>query len=175
MKKFIIPIVLAAALGIGGGIAVSMLNKPVVADRSEELPEVKTGNYYLNGDKDCGIYFELTDDYLALRIEKSDPIKTVVGYVKNDNIDLPQDVLAELDTEGDDEADYGNAKRLYDDYSAENPYIISVFGTENTPFHLMIHWDKNSSGPTYGGTGFSYNGIDRITSHPFGDFILVED
>ncbi len=160
MKKFVIPIILAAVLGVGGGVTAIMLNRPTLADKNLALPELKYGNYYLNGDKNSDMHFELTDNYLALRIE-------------GDGIAKIKNVLLEKGSDND-TADT-EARALSNDYCAENPYKISVFGTTNTPYQLMIHWNENASGPVYGGTGFTYNGIDTIKCAPFGDFILVED
>ena len=85
MKKVIIPIVLAAALGIGGGVATVVLNKPstAIADNEPSVLEPVTGNYYLNGDKESGIYFEFTDDYLALRVE-GNAVEKVKEFVIQD-------------------------------------------------------------------------------------------
>ena len=165
MKKIIIPIIAAAILGAGAGVTAMMMNKPVDANDQLPVPEVVTGNYYLNGDENADMYFELTDDYLALRIE-------------GDNYATIKDFLLE-NGKNEQWAD-DMAKDMSEDYCAENPYVISVFGTETTPYQIMIHWTEgfklheDQVGLTYGGTGFTYNGIDKIECAPFGDFILVE-
>lgn len=159
MKKFVIPIIAAVILGVGGGITAVMMNRPAVAEKNTEAPEVKTGKYYLNGDKNSDIYFELTEDYIALRID-GDPVEKAKSY------------FAEITA--DDNAATRNTKSTTDDYCKENPYVVSVFGTTNTPYQIMIHWNEEQSGPLYGGIGFPYNGTDKIRCYPFGEFTLAE-
>lgn len=165
MKKIVIPIIAAAILGVGAGVTAAMMNKPAAANDQLPMPEVVTGNYYLNGDENADMYFELTDDYLALRID-------------GDNFTKIKDVLLE---KGESELVATNTARdISEDYCAENPYVIGYFGADTIPYHIMIHWDEgvklyeDQPGLTYGGCGFSYDGIDTITCYPFGDFTLVE-
>lgn len=160
MKKIVIPIIIAAVLGIGGGVTAVMMNRSATADKNLAVPEVKTGKYYLNGDKNSDIFFELTDDYIALRIN-GDPVEKAKSYF--------------ADGEADDSIVTKDTKTATDDYCKENPYVISVFGTSSTPYQIMIHWNEEQSGPIYGGIGFTYNGTDKISCHPFGDFILVKE
>ncbi len=156
----------AAVLVIGfGSVTAVMMNRKVDANDQLPMPNVVTGNYYLGGDKNADMYFELTDDYLALRIN-------------GDSYTIIKDFLIES---GEGEQMAANiAKNLSEDYCAENPYVISIFGTKTTPYQIMIHWNEgfklyeDQVGLTYGGIGFTYDGIDTITCHPFGDFILVE-
>lgn len=165
MKKFVVPIIAAAVLGAGVGIAAMITSKHADADDRLPIPKVVMGNYYLDGDENADMYFELTDDYLALRIN-------------GDSYDKIKDCLVE-NGEGEETA-ANMAKRISDDYCAENPYVLSVFGSETTPYQLMIHWTEgfklheDQDGLTYGGIGFTYNGTDTITCYPFGDFTLVE-
>lgn len=165
MKKFVVPIILAAALGIGGGVTAIMLNRFTTAsDTNRNTLEVKCGNYYLNGDKNSGMYFELTENYLALRYDGIDVYAvTKDACVKDgDAENIAEDA----------------ARQLVDDYTKENPYVVSAFGTKTTPYQLMIHWTGDGidgeGGKIYSGIGFRYNGYDTITCSPFGDFILVE-
>ncbi len=165
-KKIIVPIVLAAVLGVGGGVTAIMLNKPTTAsDTKKNTLEVKYGNYYLNGDKNSGMYFELTENYLALRYDGIDIYAaTKDACIKDGNAEK----IAE-----------DESRRLVDDYTKENPYVVSVFGTKTTPYQLMIHWTgegiEREGGTVYSGTGFRYNGYDTINCSPLGDFILVEE
>lgn len=159
MKKIIIPIIIAAALGIGGGVTAVMMNRPATDEKNSAVPEVKTGLYYLNGDKNSDIYFELTGDYIALRIN-GDPVEKAKSYFAVQRTD---------------DRAVKEAKDATDDYCKENPYIISVLGTSNIPYQIMIHWNDEQSGPIYGGIGFDYNGSDKIRCQPFGDFILAKE
>ena len=164
MKKFVVPIIIAAALGVGGGVTAILMNRPAVADtnKSTAIPVVKTGNYYLNGNKDSGMYFELTDKYIALRVESdSESLEQFKNAMKPYEGDISDELLT------------SRAKDLRADYCAENPYVISIFGTERIPYQIMIHWNEKDTGPTYSGTAYNYNGIDKIHCSPIGDFILV--
>lgn len=160
MKKIVIPIIIAVALGIGGVTAV-LLNKPTTAsaDRAVGLPEPVYGNYYLDGDPNSDVYFELTEDYLALRIDTSDPYETFREALhKND----------------DDDPNPESIKNSVDDLCAENPYVIGNFGKT---YDIMIHWVgglKDDGEYIYSGTGFLYDGVDTLECYPFGEFKLVK-
>lgn len=164
MKKIVIPIIIAAVLGAGGVVTAVALNKPstAVADNEVGAPEIAEGKYYLNGDKESGIYFEFTDDYLALRVE-GNAVEKVKEFVIQDEEKRGNEVTDEWVTE--------QAQEIYSDFGAENPYVVGVFGNE---YQLMIHWREGASGPTYSGCGFPYDGYKTIKCSPFGEFKLVE-
>ena len=159
MKKVVIPIIIAAALGIGGGAAAILLNRPVTAENEVGAPEITEGKYYLNGDVNSGAYFELTDSTLKLNFDGD-------GYAM---------VYDACINEGWDEwnADH-TANMFLLDYCKENPY--TVFNLEHlTTIDIERHYaNMNDDGTPADDIGsFKYDG-KSISCSPLGDFTLVE-
>ena len=159
MKKVVTPIIIAAALGIGGGAAAILLNRPVTAENEVGAPEITEGKYYLNGDVNSGAYFELTDSTLKLNFD-------VDGYAM---------VYDACINDGDDEwnADH-TANMFLLDYCKENPY--TVFNLEHlTTIDIERHYaNMNDDGTPADDIGsFKYDG-KSISCSPLGDFTLVE-
>lgn len=164
MKKNLIPIIIAAVIVIGGGIAALLINPP--PDMSDDISnaefEIVTGNYYLDGDKNSDMYFELTDDYLALRLENNS-----YDVIDNFYVKYIEEKMARPLTDEEFKREVGE---LYG-YCEENPYKLFVMGNVCT---IMINPNVDENGEITGGTGFSYNGKDTIKCAPFGEFILAE-
>ena len=165
MKKIVIPIIIAVTLGIGGGVAAVMLNKPADANMkfSVGLPDPVYGNYYLDGDPNSDVYFEFTEDFLALRIDTSDPYETFKDALRKQGEN--EEKISQIDD---------SVRDTVDDYCAENPYVIGNFGEI---YNIFIHWEgglQEDGRYLYGGTGFNYDGVDTIKCFPFGEFKLVK-
>ncbi len=163
MKKNLIPIIIAAVIVIGGGIAALLINPP--PDMSDDISnaefEIVTGNYYLDGDKNSDMYFELTDDYLALRLENNSYDVLIKHYTE-----YAEDFFAYSVTD----EDIKNTVKSFYNYCNENPYELSIFGNNCT---ININVEAEFSG-VITTKSFMYNGKDTIKCHPFGEFILAE-
>ncbi|MCH5205554.1 MAG: hypothetical protein J1F09_01290 [Oscillospiraceae bacterium] len=171
MKKFIIPIAIAVVLGIGGGIAAVMLSRGANSEienngvQSEVIvPELKSGNYYLNGDIERDLYLEVTEDHISLK-----SADLVAEFKKV--------ILAEWEEKGyediGEEKINSSAEEYAKEYSPKNPYVISVTGIEEVPYAVLIHWNGTDAS-TYTGSGYWFNGVDTLNLSWFGDFILVD-
>lgn len=171
MKKIIIPIIIAAALGVGGGITAVMMNKPVSADKDRSIPEVKTGNYYLNGDKNSGVWFEVTPDYLSLKGDDVD------GYLRSVIIkEYEEDEVLQNATLTDD-----TLQTMLEEYRVlfcgEKIYVVSYMGLESMPYVINVSRDNTATTSEEllkSNAGFPYNGKDTIMLKTMGDFILVD-
>ena len=171
MKKIIIPIIIAAALGIGGGITAVMMNRPVSADLDRSVPEVKTGNYYLNGDKNSGLWVEVYSDYLTLNgddVDASIKASIVKSYEEDEflqDVTLTDDALQTM---------FEEHKRLF---CGRKLYVVKYVGLDSASYAIQV--SRNNTETTkeellHSNAGFLYNGKDTIEISPFGDFILVD-
>lgn len=174
MKKFIIPIALVAALGIGGGVTAVMLNRTNSASANTGdtvVPadiEVKSGNYYLNGDKESGLWIEVTPEYLSLKGDDLDNDLTKATAKKH------EDVFGEPITEEGLEIAFNDNKTLYCDNKVYAPRFVDL---ESTPYVLCVSRYNDETDPYKlmdSDAGFAYNGKDTITLDLFGDFILAD-
>lgn len=158
-SKVVIPIIIAAALGIGGGAAAILLNRPVTAENKVGAPEIAEGKYYLNGDVNSGAYFELNDSTLKLNFDGD-------GYAM---------VYDACINEGWDEwnADH-TANMFLLDYCKENPYtVISVASVTTIDIERHNALINDDGSPADDTAAFKYDG-KSIRCYPLGDFTLVE-
>lgn len=164
MKKIVIPIIAAAILGVGGGVTAVMMNRATVATADEpgmeEYPtyiEVTSGKYYLNGDKDSGLWVEANPDFLTL---KGDDIETALR-----------------DAAGGVEENYNNMRLLY---CAEKDYVVRNFKPDQSEYILNIsrsgeRLDDESIKSDDVAAGLKYKKAENtIHLGAFGDFKLVE-
>lgn len=163
MKKIVISVIVAAALGIGGGVTAVMMNRHATADKNTALPEVKTGKYYLNGDKNSGTYINVTENSIVIKTEGD-----ALAYFEN--------VCREAGfTEEEVEI---NAPRYLDDYCTERKYVLSVTGAESVPYMLLTHYDEkdavNTTDHRLSGSGYKFDGQNKISLSLVGEFIYVE-
>ncbi len=176
MKKFVVPVILAAVLGIGGGVTAVMINRANTGSANDdvyrapaEIPEVKAGTYYLDNDKNSEVWLEVTPDFLI--VKGNDIDKTLTGlYEKqyeNDGLELTSETLA---------AQLTADKELF---CVEKAYILEYIGTKDMPYIIQVsRHDDNKSGEELkrSNAGFRYNDeTNTIHISPFGDFILVEE
>lgn len=163
MKKIIIPIIVAAILGVGGGVTAVMMNRPAVADEDGVIPEVKTGKYYLNGDVNSDIYVELTEDYIVTRIS-GDSLSKFEEFCRNKGYTEEEVAI--------------NAERHRDDYCTERTYVLGVTGVDSVPYMLLTHYDEEEAANTTDhritGSGYKFDGDNKISLSLIGDFTLVE-
>lgn len=169
MKKVIVPIIIAAALGVGGGITAVMLNGASNAEAGvideDNAPlnvEVKSGKYYLGGDKNSDLWIEVNPDFLIL---------------KGDDVDASiRNAIVERATQNEAiEEEISNAKILY---CTEKVYGVRRFGTATTPYMIKVSRDNTESDPEKlmnSNAGFPYDpDTNTIRLSLFGDFTLVE-
>lgn len=172
MKKIIIPIIAAAILGAGAGVTAVMMNRANVAtadDAVDEEVEVKSGNYYLNGDVDSGLWIEVTPETISL---KGDDVDSMMrAAIAEDYAGETEDVVEEVIQ------DQLEKDKLL--YCEEKPYYAYVVNLTRT--RCIIKVDRNNR-PVENredlrntNAGFSYNDTtDTIHLSLFGDFTLVE-
>ena len=163
MKKFVIPIIAAAILGAGAGATTLVMNRPAVADKGVVLPEVKTGKYYLNGDVNSDMYIELTEDYIVTRIS-GDSLSKFEEFCRNNGYNEEEVAI--------------NAERHRDDYCTERKYVLGVTGVDSVPYMLLTHYDEEEAANTtdhrISGSGYKFDGEDKISLSLIGDFTLDE-
>lgn len=172
MKKFIIPIIAAAILGVGVGVTTIAMNRANVANAgapSFEEVEVKSGNYYLNGDADSCLWIVVTPETISLKGDDIDAsLRAGVAAMYEKDVD-------ELDKEFmQDEVDKFNLL-----YCEEKPYYAYVVNTSKTRcvIHVNRHNEpvENREDLRSSNAGFCYDDTtDTIHLSFFGDFTLVE-
>lgn len=174
MKKIVIPIILAAILGIGGAAAVITMGRNSVSANADDdidaFPtnvEVSSGKYYLNGDKESDLWIEVTPDYISLKgsdVDKSLKDAIVKDYEK-DNIQTTDEVLNEV---------FEETKVLY---CAEKIYLVRAIGSEEYVINVSrknTATDREMLKKT--NAAFPYIPAENtIKLALFGDFILIED
>lgn len=175
MKKFIIPVIIAAVLGVGGGAAAVMINKPWAANADDDdvlYPtniEVKSGNYYFNGDTQSGMWIEVNPDFLILKGDKVDELMTEAIIDQYNRLYDAPPTEEQLQNQMEED------KLLY---CTEKVYLIEKVGTSKTPFTIKVSRDNvntDMESLKKSNAAFRFNGTDTIHLGLFGDFILVED
>lgn len=169
MKKVVIPIILAAVLGIGGGIAAVTLNRTTIA--SAESPEVsndllKSGRYYLNGDVSAEIWFEVTPERLSLEGTNVEEwlMDNVRGFYEGGDIPFTEEMV---------ERDFEENKLLY----CDKLYQLVEYGAKDKPYCILVDRDNKTTDREEllnSNAGFVYNDKTNTISLSLGDFILVE-
>lgn len=170
MKKIIIPIIAAAILGVGGGVTAAMMNRSNVATADEpafEEVEVKSGNYYLNGDVDSGLWIVVTPETISL---KGDDIEASLRETAISRLDGQE--ISEQDIQ-----DYMDATRLL--YCEEKPYYAYVVNVQSARCTIKVDRHnrpvENREDLLNTNAGFLYEDTtDTIYLGAFGDFTLVE-
>lgn len=170
----------AAVFVVGiGGVAAASISKANVANAGRpdfEEVTVKSGNYYLNGDVDSGLWIEITPETISLKgddIEKS-LREAITAMYREDQPDLVELNEAAMQTNLD------KSKLLY---CEEKPYLASVwYGSEK--YRCLIHVSRfntpveNREDLLNSGASFLYDDITNKIHlglfKGFGDFILVE-
>lgn len=173
MKKIIIAIAVALAAAAAATATLFAL-QPFSASADEEikeveLPELKEGDYYLNGDQELGVYLHVSGGTISLKggdlAERFE--SEIVSY-------------AETFTEGyfTPEMIAEQVQEKLDEYTADNEYVVSLVGLPEVPYMVLIRWDKSLevTDGRYAGWGYWFNGTDtmRLSMDSFGDFVLME-
>lgn len=172
MKKIIIPIIAAAILGVGAGVTAVMINRANVATADElafEEVEVKSGNYYLNGDVDSGLWIEVTPETISLKgddIDKSLREGTTALY-KVEIDELDEEFMQE---------EVDKRKLLY---CEEKPYFAHIVNLSKSRCMICVDREnrpvENREDLLNTNAGFPYDDTtDTIHLALFGDFTLVE-
>lgn len=167
MKKIIIP--LAAVLVLTTAFLLVFRPLPASADEEIAIPELKEGDYYLNGDKALGVFLRVSDGTISLN-----------GGDLAERFEAQIAQNAESFTEGffTPEMIAEQVREKLDEYTAENEYIVSLVGLPEVPYMVLISWDKEHTyeDGRYAGYGYRFNGTDTLSfsGDSFGDFILIE-
>ncbi|MBD5130432.1 MAG: hypothetical protein HDT43_11025 [Ruminococcaceae bacterium] len=172
MKKIIIPIVIAiaAVLGVVGGIAAvtvysANLDTGINSLVSNDI--LKSGKYYLNGDVNAEMWFEVNPDFLTLKGNDID--KSLTEFVLSHHADTVADevVSSELET----------LKQLY---CAEKLYQLTYIGIEDRmPYAIYVDRDNTITDREelvdYGkAAAFRFNDQTNTIGNYIGEFTLVE-
>lgn len=182
MKKIIIPVIIAAALSVGGGVAAVALNgtNTTIADANAEAANglLKPGTYYLNGDVNAEMWFEVNPDFLTLKgtdIDKSLTEAAINGNyelaqsLENASIDIDFPVTQAISTSQLDEL-----KQLY---CAEKLYQLKYVGLPGSPYVIKVDRDNTTTDRKEllnSSAGFRFNEQTNTISLSLGDFTLVE-
>lgn len=135
VKKIIIPIIIAAVLGVGSGAAAIVANNSIAtADQKAQLPELKFGKYYLNGDVNSDTYLEVTDNYVAVRLLCDDK-RAGFEELEREYFSKDECYFADIDT-----LVKANIDKDMEDYCSEKKYLISIFGTPEIPYMILTHY-----------------------------------
>lgn len=170
MKKFVIPIIAAAILGVGVGLTAVVTNRANVATADApafEEVEVKSGNYYLHGDVDSDLWIVVTPDTISL---KGDDIEASLRKAAEELL-VPQGA-SEQDIQ-----DYMDTLRLL--YCEEKPYFARVVNVNSARCEIKVDRHnrpvENREDLLYTNASFLYEDTaDTIYLDVFGDFTLVE-
>lgn len=169
-------VVIIAAIFEAGGVLENSGNRPNTAIANDGLfefveLEVKSGCYYLNGDKNTELWFEATPDYLILKgtdIDKAIMDIVTAYYEANSYPYTDEDIKRQFE---EDKMLYCGEKIYavqYVDFE-KFPYVIHVSrdNSEKTRDELIEHQHHDAVWPYNDKTG-------TISTGMFGDFILVE-
>ncbi len=189
MKKIILPIILAAALGVGGGIAAVMLNRTNNAaadaapeDKVPENLEVKSGKYYLNGDKNSGLWIEVTPEYLVTKADSSDidsVLTSLLREIHRDAVDLNDFKTAESDFIDIDYVGEDELKSVKDLLFNEKEYALESFIPEQSRYLIAISCSSERELPesfvvNVNGSHLIYSRNENLIRSKLGDFILID-
>ncbi|MDE7234063.1 MAG: hypothetical protein K2N29_03280 [Ruminiclostridium sp.] len=175
MKKIIIVVIVAlaatAALTAAAAILFSVQSFSASTDEEIEeviLPELKEGDYYLNGDKELGVYLHVSGGTISLKGEDlAERFEAQIVQFSESFLDelTPEDIAEQV-------------QEKLDEYTADNEYIVSLIGLSDVPYMVLIAWDKEHEyeDGRYAGYGYRFNGTDTLSfsGDSFGDFILME-
>lgn len=170
MKKIIIPVIIAAALGVGGGVAAVTLRG--AGDSANAAIEVsndilKSGTYYLDGDVNAEVWVEVTPDYITLKGTDIDKALTEAIIRDFGEFDIPvTDEKLELQL--------NENKRLY---CTEQLYQLQYLGLEDIPYVIKVDRDNlitDREELLNTNAGFRFNDKTNTISLAVGEFTLVE-
>lgn len=179
MKKIIIPVIIAATLGVGGGIAAVALNdtnNTAVADIEVSNDLLKPGTYYLNGDVNAEMWIEVNPDFLTLKGTDIDKSLTEAAIKSNRaleqslkendiDLDIPEDVSAK------------QLEELKQLYCADKLYQLLYIGLETMPYIIKVDRDNiitEREELLDTNAGFSFDDKTNTISLSVGEFTLVE-
>lgn len=171
MKKIIIPIIIAAVLGVGGGIAAVKMSRPVTATEDPAIPEVKTGKYYLDGDKNSGLWIEVYSDYLTLN---GDDVDGAIRDAVIKGYEECEDAAAPPVTEEIIERQCEDTKLLY---CGKKLYAVRCVNPQDRFYAIHVSRDNTASTKEEllaSDAAFVFNGKDTIELGAFGSFVLVD-
>lgn len=182
MKKIIIPIIIAAALGIGGGIAAVTLkgtDTTIAAAETEVSNDLlKPGTYYLNGDVNAEMWIEVNPDFLTLK--GTDIDKSLTEAAINANYELAQSLeSASVDidfpvTQAISTSQLDELKQLY---CAEKLYQLEYVGLPGSSYVIMVdRYNEITDRKELlkSNAGFRFNEQTNTIICSIGDFTLVE-
>lgn len=170
MKKIIIPVILAAVLGVGGGAAAVILNRSNTASAAvteDSNAALKPGIYYLNGDVNAEMWIEVNPDFLTLKGSDLDNslAEALRKLYEEDNALLTDEELrAQLEA----------LKQLY---CAEKLYQLQPVEIEGCTHAIKVDRDNTITDREEllkTNAGFRFNDKTNTIGLAVGDFILVE-
>lgn len=174
MKKIILTGIIAAVLGIGGGVTAVLLNRSNTAVANDvegdfvDL-EVKSGTYYLNGDKNAELWIEVNPEFLILKgtdVDKS-LMDMAIKTCEEDSEDPTEEGVNYT---------FEHAKELF---CAEKLYVVQYVNLQY-PYMICVSRDNSVTDRSElkekkKTAVFPYdNKTNAIQLGTLGDFILVE-
>lgn len=172
MKKFVVPIIIVAALGVGSGVTAIMMNRHVEADLPV-VTELECGTYYLNGDKNSNLWMEVNPEFLI--VKGTDIDNSLKAAITSEFHGLDPDSAPDEDTAAIMQTEFDKCKTLY---CTEKAYLVEEFLPVKSKSKIKISRDntetdieelKNSD------AALIYNYAEKsINTTLFGDFILVK-
>ena len=180
MKKINIPVIIAAVLGVGGGVAAVSLNiANSTAEADTEINDIlKSGTYYLNGDVNAEMWIEVNPDFLTLKgtdIDKSlteaaiDANYALAQSLESASIDGDFPVTQAISTSQLDEL-----KQLY---CAEKLYQLKYVGLPGSSYAIMVDRFNEITDRKEllkSNAGFRFNEQTNTIIASIGEFTLVE-
>lgn len=182
MKKIIIPVIIAAVLGIGGGVAAVTLN---IANNTTAAADVQVSNellksrtYYLNGDVNAEMWVEVNPDFLTLKGTDLDKSLTEAALRLHEEHERSlKEASISLEISADDETMALELEEFKQLYCAEKLYQLKYVGLETIPYTIKVDCDNTITDREEllrTNAGFPFNDKTNTISLAIGDFILVE-
>lgn len=170
MKKIVVPIILAAVLGIGGGVTAVIMNRPTAnTEESYSVPPVEdltatSGKYYLNGNKNSKTWLEITSESLTLNGDNVDDFLKNKAKQQYEHFEDADEAINSL---------YNDLKLIY---CGEKSYFIE-FKTD-TLYTISVNREADNASfadPMGSRAVFEYYKSENRIHCSLGDFILVEE
>lgn len=182
MKKIIFPVIIAAVLGIGGGIAVVTLNgtnTTIAAAETEVSNDIlKSGTYYLNGDVNAEMWIEVNPDFLTFK--GTDIDKSLTEAAIKGNYELAkslEDASLDIGYTATDEVTANQLEELKQLYCAEKLYQLQYVGLPGSPYVIMVDRYNTTTDRKElltSNAGFGFDDQTNTISLSLGVFTLVE-
>lgn len=179
--KLAVAVAAVAVLGIVG-VSLIIMNKANVATADTEIPAVKSGTYYLNGDKNSDFWLEVNPEFLIVKgdNDKLDAfLRAHATKVLEELYSTIDPITAEELAKRKEDSIEENVQDVKNLCCVEKDYFIASYMPQYSRYLLKVSrtgervTDRESLRKS--DAAFIYNSAtNTITIAPFGEFILVE-